>query len=184
MKIKKVDLMGMVNNLRQIKAEKSDVFFFIYTGISIPLRIYLTQELLKHFDIIMTVGITFIYSTIITFIAIKISELLKLDWYGKEKENIIFLIINFFFKEISKNSLLKVLFIFDPFLFYIYYKNGSKKKGKAWLLLLISLFFVSWFWGILGYLVDWKIIAIGIITLFLITKKATKIFLKSYVDNT
>ena len=184
MKISKADLMGIVNNLRQIKAEKTDIFFFIYTGISVPLRIYLTQELLKHFDIIITVGITFLYSSVITFIAIKISDLLKLDWYAKEKENIIFLIIDFLFKEISKNSLLKILFIFDPFLFYIYYRNGSRKTRKVWLLLLISLLFVSCFWGILGYLINWKVIAIAIITLLLATKKATKILLKSYVNKT
>jgi len=179
MKISKVDLIGAIASLRRIKIEKTDKFFFWYSVFSIAFRIFLNYELLKHFNLIVTVGIAFLCSVIITFLAVKISDYKKLDWYGKEKENVVFLLINFFFKGVSKKTLFSILFVFDSFLLFVYSGNCGNRNIKTGILLLLSLLFISMFWGTLGYLINWKFIAIGVVLLFFIIRKATKVLIRS-----
>jgi len=169
MKIKKIDLMEIATTLRQIKKiGKPDLFFILYTAISVLSRIYLNSELLKHFNIIETIIMAFVFSILITLIAIKVSSYLKLDWYAREKDNLIFLIIGRFYKGENKNILLRVLFFIDSFLFSIYSKNGNKIKAFGFFLL--SLLFISIIWGILGFYVNWKFILLGVIFIVLIIK--------------
>jgi len=116
------------------------------------------STLIRYLGGFSTIEISFAISVFLTCVFIWISNSLRVDWYGKSKDNLIFHIINYLYKSISKKRLLSCLFFLDPFLFFIYYKNGNiygiKNKIKTWALLLLSLFTASLVWLAIGLIIN------------------------------
>jgi hypothetical protein len=159
----------------------SDFVFATYTAISWTLRI-LTPSFIKDFHWFSALEITLGLSIFLTFLFILISNLFKVDWYGKKgKSSLIPYVLNLFSENISKKKLLFFLFFLDPFLFFIYYRNGNHgfiNIVKRWVLLFLSLSSVAFMWlgiGLFINLISWPIF---LFVLFLILGIAVVIFRK------
>jgi hypothetical protein len=144
-----------VKNLRQIIKNpilgSADIMMGLYLVISIICRIYLIPKLLsKGYPQIQTMVIALTISLVLTFIFIIISNCYKFDWRGKKKSSLIAFIVNKLSKvKVGYILLCMFLFVFDPFLFFIYFRNGTcniHRKILAWILLSLSLTLASFLW--------------------------------------
>jgi|GEM_PF-3334502 len=154
--MKTLDFTGVSDTPKQKAAFGwSDLIFAIYTVLSWISR-GLTVEIVRNFNWLQALGITLGFSIFLTFVFIWVSNLFKIDWYGKKsKKGLIFYVLNFFSKNITKKKLLKWLFGLDPFLFYIQLRNGNHgfiNIVKRWVLLTLSLLFVALVWLAIGEL--------------------------------
>jgi len=146
------------NTLRQ-KLKKlltPEFILLIYTLVSWLTRLSLNYFLPKFFNGSSTVTITFPVSVGITIFFIWISHIQKIDWYGRKQVGPIARIIKYCYEKNWIKSLIRILFFMDPFLFYIYFKNGHNEKIHywiAWILLMLSLFVTSLAWMGFGFLI-------------------------------
>jgi hypothetical protein len=146
-----------------------DRFFLIFTIISTSARslinFFSSNNLLLGYTKFQA---TFFISAFLTFLFIFISFILSIDWYGKQKKDIVPAIRKWTRKNKYRNSLFfPFLFVFDPFLFFIYFKNGyqgTEWKILAWILLFFSLLLTGYIWLNLGKAKD----AIGIIPFIIV----------------
>ena len=130
--------------------------FLAYSLISWRTRLSLNYFLPQTESCISTVIITFPVSIAVTIFFIWISYVKKIDWYGRKQIGPIARIIKFCSERNWISSLIRILFFIDPYLFFIYFKNGHNKKMHyfiAWILLLLSLFVTSLAWMGFGFLV-------------------------------
>jgi len=148
-------LTRVFNNLRRKKLLTPDIIFIIYTTISWGGRSILNFILLeKILTRDLTVITTFFFSVFITIFLVVFCVRKKIDWYGKEKKDVIPAL-----RKVSKNNsftnflFFSFLLVFDSFFFYIYFKNGSTKtiwQIFTWWLTLISLALNSFLWLYFG----------------------------------
>jgi len=121
-----------------------DKIFLIYTGISWILKFLINFfPGPRFFEKPIRVELTFLISVFLTFSFIIYCYLRKVDWYGKKRNAAISSLRKWTQKHKWRNVLFfLILFVLDPFLFFIYFKNDSQKiiwQILAWLLLLSSL---------------------------------------------
>ncbi len=123
-------------------------------AIKVSLLLFLPKNMMSHWQIILT---NFLISVFIFIILMILCRNDKVDLYGKIKKSY----ISSFRKWSLKSLLIQVLIffplvgIFDPFLFFKYFKNGSKKQRKiilSWILLIPSLICASQIWSVLIFL--------------------------------
>lgn len=136
---------------RNLVPGTADIMMGLYLVISLVCRFYLIPILLLNkYNQIQTMVVALTISFVLTFIFIKTSNYCKLDWRGKKKSSLIAFLVNKLSKIKCGYILLCIfLFVFDPFLFFIYFKNGTSsriKKILAWILLLLSLTLASFLW--------------------------------------
>lgn len=155
--MKTLGLTRVSNTLHQ-QSEKlldPDRAYVGFTAISLIARFALNFSPLKNYlNGYSQPGITFLVTTFLTFSFILFCYIKKVDWYGQQKKDIVPAVR----KWSRKNKIRKILFfpflsVFDPFLLFIYLKNGSTKiwwKLFTLITTLLSLLGSSYIWLYLG----------------------------------
>lgn len=143
------NLVGRIHafHTKKIKLISPDFIFLIYFLVSLLCRLILNPILLEFFDQTSTFLISFGSALLVNIIFIALSYYLKIDWNGKVTNSFISKIVHIFPKKARTFLLYPLFFIFEPFLFFVYYKNGNKKRiFSAWILLILSLAMGSLIW--------------------------------------
>jgi len=141
--------------LRQKKFINQDKIFLIYTAILLFCRLKINPLLLSlDLSQTKTTIIGFGISLIIVIIFILISDYYKLDWSEKTKKSLVLRIVNLAPKRLKVFLFFPLFFLFESFLLFVFYRNGSSRNKKrlktAWVLLVSSLVFASLLWMKIG----------------------------------